>query len=183
MPRKAKTDKNAPGASAQVPGQGHNSDLSDDERRALAFQHRDKYASALAKKKAADAGFKNVCKTAKSEMGDGAVDVIKALIALEEPEGEEAIREKLQLQADALRWAGVPLGTQIDFDLREPDRMPAVDRAFEEGKRMSAEGRPAKPEYDPSTPQYRAFMDGYAEDQSRLVSQLGRGNRENSEAP
>jgi hypothetical protein len=179
MPRKPKTDKSAPGASAQGPGEGHNSSISDDERRALAFQHRDKYASALATKKSADALFKNVCKSAKAELGDGAVEVIKHLIALQEPEGEEAIRENLQLQADALRWAGVPLGTQIDFDLREPDRMPSVDRAFEEGKRMSAEGRPAKPEYDPSTPQYRAFMDGYADDQTRLMEGVGRGNVHN----
>jgi hypothetical protein len=181
MARKSKTDPNAPGAKAEKPAMaGHNSGqgeaLTDDELRALAFQHRDKYKRALEKKKAADAEFKNVCKAAKSEIGTGAVDIIKDLIALEEPEGEELMREKLQRQADALRWAGIPLGTQIDFDLQEPDRTPGIDRAFDEGKQASMGNKPAKPPYDPSSPQYRAFMDGYAEHQGQLAARVGRGN-------
>ena len=177
MPRKAKTKADAPGANAALPpepGIGHNQ-LSDDELRTLAFQHRDKYAQALAKKKLTDAEFKNVCKAAKADMGEGAVDTIKDLIALEDPEGETALREKLKRQADAMRWAGLPLGTQIDLALGEVDRTPSVDRAFDEGKKQSAEGKPAKPSYDPSTPQYRAFMDGYAEHQAALASTIGRG--------
>ena len=179
MPRKAKTKADAPGASAALPapaGVGDNSDaLTDDELRTLAFQHRDKYAKALAQKKKSDADFKNVCKSAKAELGKGAVDIIKDLIALEDPEGEAALREKLKRQADAMRWAGLPLGTQIDLALGEVDRTPSVDRAFDEGKKQSAEGKPAKPSYDPSTPQYRAFMDGYAEHQAALASTIGRG--------
>lgn len=178
MARKSKTNPNAPGASAEKPaeaGIGHN-ELTDDELRTLAFQHRDKYAKALAVKKKADADFKNTCKAAKAEMGNGAVDIIKDLIALEDPEGEAALREKLKRQADAMRWAGLPLGTQIDLALGEVDRTPSVDRAFDEGKKMSMEGKPAKPAYDPSTPQYRAFMDGYAEHQTTLANKIGRGD-------
>ena len=184
MARKSKTDPNAPGANAEKPApKGHNSGhdeaLDDDELRALAFQHREKYRRALEKKKTADAEFKNVCKQAKSEIGAGAVDIIKDLIALEEPDGEERMREKLQRQADALRWAGLPLGTQIDFDLREPDRTPGIDRAFDEGKRASMSNQPAKPPYDPSSPQYRAFLDGYAEHQKTLAARVGRGPGDN----
>lgn len=180
MAKKQRTDPNAPGAKAKKPGPGHNSGpaeeaLSDDELRALAFQHRDRYSVALAAKKAADAKFKNVCKLAKAELGTGAVDIIKDLIALEDPEGEERMREKLQRQADALRWAGLPLGTQMDFALQEPDRTPGIDRAFDEGKQASMSNKPAKPPYDPSSPQYRAFMDGYAEHQKALAERLGRG--------
>jgi hypothetical protein len=109
-------------------------------------------------------------------MGDGAVDVIKDLIALQDPEGEAEIRANLKLRADAMRWAGLPLGTQIELALGEVDRQPAVDRAFDEGKRQSAEGKPAKPPYDPSTPQYRAFLDGYSEDQTRMLNSVGRGD-------
>jgi hypothetical protein len=178
MARKSKTDPNAPGANAEKPqaaaGIGHNA-LSDDEMRTLAFQHRDKYAKALASKKKADADLKNVCKVAKADLGKGAVDIIKDLIALDEPEGEAEIREKLKRQADAMRWAGLPLGSQIELALGEVDRTPSVDRAFDEGKKMSAENKPAKPGYDPSTPQYRAFMDGYAEHQASLAASLGRG--------
>jgi hypothetical protein len=179
MARKPKTNPDAPGAKAEKPDRtpaiGDNK-LTDDELRTLAFQHRDAYARALELKKAADASFKNVCKHAKAEMGDGAVDVIKDLIALQDPEGEAEIRAKLKLRADAMRWAGLPLGTQIELALGEVDRQPAVDRAFDEGKKMSAEGKPAKPVYDPSTPQYRAFMDGYAEHQAVLLSTVGRGD-------
>jgi hypothetical protein len=178
MARKAKTDPNAPGAKAEKPDRtpaiGDNQ-LNDDELRTLAFQHRDRYSSALAKKKAADANFKAICKMAKAEMGDGAVDIIKDLIALEDPEGEANLRARLKRQADAMRWAGLPLGTQIEFALGEVDRTPAVDRAFDEGKKQSAENQPAKPPYDPSTPQYRAYLDGYAEHQASLAATLGRG--------
>lgn len=181
MARKKRTDPNAPGAAAELPadpGIGDNSALTDDEKRALAFQHRDKYAKALAKKKIADADLKNVCKLAKAEMGTGAVDIIKDLIALEDPEGEANLRERIKRQADALRWAGVPLGTQVEMALSEPDRQPATDRAFDEGKRQSLNNEPAKPPYDPSTPQYRAFMDGYQADQARRAGEIGRGNGE-----
>jgi hypothetical protein len=179
MARKPKTNPDAPGAKAEKPDRtpaiGDNK-LTDDELRTLAFQHRDAYARAMELKKAADASFKNVCKHAKAEMGDGAVDVIKDLIALQDPEGEAEIRAKLKLRADAMRWAGLPLGTQIELALGEIDRQPAVDRAFDEGKRQSAEGKPAKPPYDPSTPQYRAFLDGYSEDQTRMLNTVGRGD-------
>lgn len=187
MGRKPKTNPSAPGASAEKPQAkapaaiGDNK-LNDDELRTLAFQWRDKYAKALAKKKIADADFKNVCRGAKAEIGKGAVDIIKDLITLEDPEGEVLCREKLKRQADAMRWAGLPLGTQIELALGEQDRTPAVDRAFDEGKKMSAEGLPAKPQYDPSTPQYRAFMDGYAEHQAVLAGKIGRGDVE-AQAP
>jgi hypothetical protein len=178
MARKRKTDANAPGANAQMPDRtpaiGDNK-LTDDELRTLAFQHRDAYARALELKKAADARFKDVCKHAKAEMGDGAVDVIKDLIALQDSEGEAEIRANLKRRADAMRWAGLPLGTQIELALGESDRQPAVDRAFDEGKMQSAQGKPAKPPYDPSTPQYRAFLDGYSEHQAVLASTIGRG--------
>jgi hypothetical protein len=175
MVRKPKTKPDVPGADAAIPEAGHNSKLSDNELRTLAFQHRDKYAKALAKKKVADADFKNVCKVAKAEMGRGAVDIIKDLISLEDPEGEAELRAKLQRQADAMRWAGLPIGTQLGLMLDGADHQPSVDRAFDEGKKQSAENKPAHAPYPPETPQYRAFMDGYSEHQSSLASTIGRG--------
>jgi hypothetical protein len=182
--RKSKTKPDVPGASAEKPAPaeiGHNG-MNDDEARTLAFQHRDKYVRALAGKKKADADFKNVCKSAKAEMGNGAVDIIKDLIALQDPEGEATIRADLQRRADAMRWAGLPLGAQIELALGEVDRTPGVDRAFDEGKKASAENKPAQPPHDPSTPQYRAWMDGYSEHQTTLAAKLGRGNGEGAEA-
>ena len=187
MARKSKmrTDPNVPGANAEKPGTGHNSGaaLTDDELRELAFQHRDRYTVALAANKAAHAKFKNVCKQAKSELGVGAVEIIKDLIALEEPEGEELLRERVERQARAMRWAGLPLGTQLDMALQEPDRTPGIDRAFDEGKQASMSNKPAKPPYDPSSPQYRAWMDGYSAHQAQLAARVGRGPGDNGAIP
>ena len=115
-------------------------------------------------------------------MGSGAVAIIKDLIALEDPEGEAGMRAELARRADAMRWAGLPLGTQLAMQLAEPDRQPAVDRAFDEGKKQSAEGKPAKPDYDPSTPQYRSYMEGYAEHQASLAATIGRGSVDSAPA-
>lgn len=177
MGRKPRTDPNAPGADAEKPGLGHNGpDLSDAERQTLAFHHKDRYTRALEKKKTADAEFKNVCKVAKAEVGDGAVEIIKDLIALDEPEGEEGLRDRLKRQADALRWAGVPLGTQVELAL-QGSWGENKDRAYEAGARASAENKPAKPGFDPDTPLYRSYMEGYAAHQSELAAKLGAGNQ------
>jgi hypothetical protein len=140
----------------------------------LAFQHKGRYERTLAAKKKADADFKNACKAAKAEMGVGAVETIKDMVAIESEGGEDAIRSRLVRSADALRWMSIPLGTQLALTLGEPDRMPSVDRAFDEGKRASAENKPAKPPYDPSTEQYGSFMAGYSEHQAAIVRGMGR---------
>jgi hypothetical protein len=175
MGRKPKTDPQAPGADAERPGAGHNQ-LSDDDLRELAFQHKQRYITALARKKTADADFKNTCKAAMAEMGRSGVAIIKHMIALDDPEGEAEVRAELMQYASALRWASVPLGTQIEFALTEPDETPSVDRAFDEGKQTSMANRPAKPPYNPESPQYRAFMDGYSDHQATLAQRLGHGN-------
>ena len=37
----------------------------------------------------------------------------------------------------------------------------AVDRAFEEGKTDAMQNKPAKPSYDPATPQYQTYLEGF----------------------
>jgi hypothetical protein len=179
MARKQKTNPDAPGAAGAAEAEakiGDNSkrpELTPDELRALALQHKGHYERALKKKKDADAAFKLVCKTAKA---DGVtVTQIKTMIALDSPEGEARERAAIASTLLAAQWMGSPLGTQLAlFD--EPDRTPSVDRAFDEGKKDSMESKPAKPAYAPDLPQYKAYMDGYAEDQDRRAQQMGRGN-------
>ena len=100
---------------------------------------------------------------------------IKTMIALDSPEGEARERAAIASTLQAAVWMGSPLGTQLAlFD--EPDRTPSVDRAFDEGKKDSMENKPAKPAYAPDLPQYKSYMDGYAEDQDRRAQTIGRGN-------
>lgn len=160
---------------APTHGVGHNaqsSDLTDDERRALTFQHKRHYEEALATKKAADAALKNVCKKAKAECGDHAVADIKDLIVMDEPAGELALRAEVERKLRVARWSNAPMGTQ--FGLFDPDRTPAVDRAFEEGKKAGMEGKSCAPPHDASVPQYKQWMDGWNEGQAILQTAMAK---------
>jgi len=144
-----------------------NSTLTEDEQRALLFQHKGAYEKALADKKAADARLKNVCKIAKAELGKGAVADIKDAIALEQPEGEAAHRAEIERQLRIARWMGASVRTQFSFS---EDMTPSVDRAYEEGKRAGLKGDPASPPHDPSVPQYGKWMEGWHAGQGVLAS-------------
>lgn len=144
-----------------------NSELTEDEKRALLFQHKGLYEKALAEKKAADAKLKNVCKLAKSELGKGAVDDIKDAIALDQPEGEAAHRAEIERKLRIARWMGASVGTQFSF---AEDMTPATDRAYEDGKRAGLKGEAARPPHDPSVPQYGKWMEGWHAGQGVLAS-------------
>lgn len=186
MAKGPKTKPDAPGASAKKPKAadaaepGHNK-LSDADLQALTIQWKGKFERARAAKKKADADFKNVCKQAKAELGKDAVADIKDMIAFDDKAGEVAVRNEIARQAKVMRWAGLPLGAQLELQLAEPDRTPSVDRAFDEGKRASMENKPAKPEYAPETEQYRSYMAGYQEDQDRRAGTIGRGKTEEAQ--
>ncbi len=134
--------------------------LNDEQQQALFFDHKKAYEKALAVKKEADAKLKNACKLAKSELGDQAVAMIKATIEFETDEGEAAVRAKLEATLRAARWMGAAIGSQFEM-FEGPDRTPAADRAFEEGKRAGMKGEPARPPYAPELEQYRRWMEGH----------------------
>lgn len=149
----------------QTPGIGDNSqDLTEEQSQALFFHHRRLYKDALAKKKKADADFKNTCKRAKAEKVDPRM--IKFSIDLEDDDGtlatEQADRERVAA------WMGLSLGGQADMF----DRTPAVDRAFDEGKRAGMEGKDCSPPYEPGGEVGQAWLRGWHEGQRVLVSTL-----------
>lgn len=144
-----------------------NSELTEDEKRALHSQHRKEYETALADKKAADAHLKNVCKTAKAELGKDAVADIKSAIALDEPGGEAAHRAEIDRMLKIARWMGAPVGTQFTFT---EDMTPAVDKAREAGKRAGLAGEPRHPPHDATVPQHGAWCEGWQEGQAVLAS-------------
>ncbi len=158
------------------PTKGAVREITDDDLRALAANQRPKYEKALAAKKAADKALQDIGKLIKSDLGDNGLAIIKAMIELDTPEGEAKVKARVSAQATAMAWSSHQLGTQILLALGEPDRTPAVDRAFDEGKSDSMWNKPRKPSYDPSTPQYASYMAGYDKDQERLAGKIGRGN-------
>lgn len=173
MARKPKTKADAPGAEGGAPSAGHNSDnagLSPDEARALFLQDVAKYERALEVKKAADADLRNVGKVIKS---DGfTLEQVKVAVAVKTPEGDAKERAKIRQALQAAVWAGVPLGTQLGmFD--EPDRTPAVDRAYDEGKIAGMEGRTRRPPYAPELAQYERWMEGFYAGQESLIKEGG----------
>lgn len=153
-------------AASETPGPGHNS-LSDVDLQALFGQHKQAYEKALAKKKTADAEFKNACKRAKAELGDEAVADIKTAIEIETEEGEAKVKARIELQLRVLRWMGLAIGVQAD--LFDDTIVPATDRAFAEGRRDGVAGNPRKTDHHPNTAQYRSYMDGYQVGQEALV--------------
>jgi hypothetical protein len=81
----------------------------------------------------------------------------------------------------AARWVGSGIGAQLDLFV-QPNRTPAAERAYDEGKQASMENKPRKPPYDPSTTQFRSWMKGFNEHQGTLISKIGQGNGTEAEA-
>ncbi|MBO6755710.1 MAG: hypothetical protein JJ902_05255 [Roseibium sp.] len=146
---------------------GHNS-LSEEDRKALAFMHKSKYAAALAEKKKADADFKNVCKVIKAELGDSGVQQIKDMIELDTATGETAFKEKLQAMVDAARWSGLSIGTQ--GELFDVDRRSAEEKATEKGYTAGVEGKSCVAPYDAGTTEADAWIQAWHAGQKKLFA-------------
>lgn len=149
----------------EIAGIGDNSELNDDQKRALFFHHRRLYKHALAKKKEADAAFKDACKRAKAENADP--KMIKFSIELENDEDGKIAAEHAERERVA-SFMCLPIGANGDFF----DRTPLVDRAFDEGKRAGMEGETCIPPYDASGEAGQAWINGWHEGQKALVSTL-----------
>lgn len=154
-------------------GPGHNGppELTEDQRISLSFTHKRAYENALEMKKEAARSFLQVCKLAKAELGAEAVDDIKEMIALETEEGEKKFKANLERQIKVARWMGLPVGAEPKL-FADVDRTPAVDKARANGKRDGLAGNRQSPNADPSTEQYRAYMEGFYEGNSVLAQGL-----------
>lgn len=148
-------------------GIGHNSELTDEQKQGLHLNnHVPSYERALKAKKDADAAFKNVCKTIKSE--GGSIDEVKLTISLRTPEGEALLKATLEQSIKIARWNGLAIGTQ--GDLFGPDRRPIEERAFEEGKRAGLSGENCQPPHQPGTGAYDKWIEGWHAGQAVLAS-------------
>jgi hypothetical protein len=139
----------------------------DAEEKALFLRHRPLIEAQLKKVNTAVSDLRKLYKTAKAEGGFTKADFDFAR-QLETAEAEEKARAKIARNFKIAKIVGSDIGAQLDM-FEQPSRIPAVDRAAEEGQRASMEGKTAAPKYDPSTPQYRAYMDAYHADQEQRI--------------
>lgn len=165
MARKKKATSN----DGQAPGAGHNkSALTEDEMRVLLYGHKAKLDAIEAKMTALKSEKRAAEDLAKSEYGKGAVKDIKELRLLEMANSDAALRADLEHRAKLARWANLPIGTQVSFS--DFDGTPAEDVARELGKTAGLKGTPLKPPYDPSVPQYQAWIGGWHTGQEVAMS-------------
>ena len=122
---------------AKENGKGHNSQLTDDERRALTLHHMRIYERADAFVERAKADRKAVADLARSDLGKSALSDIKDLI---EARDEKKTKANLERMLKIARWAGLPVGTQLAMFDFMPD-----DKAAEEGKTAGMAGDPCQP--------------------------------------
>lgn len=151
---------------------GRNStELTDEQRRDLFFIHMGAYKKALAKKKEADAQFKNICKIAKSE-GVNPKD-IKFAIELED-DGDGALEERRKRQEEIAVWLGLPFGTQADLFEKVGD----IEAAEEEGRQAGMQDLEPKPPYSSDPILSQSWLVGYHDGADRRKALLERMNAE-----
>lgn len=137
-----------------------------EEDRALFLNHLPKIGELKAKLNTANANLRNAYKTAKADgflKGD-----FDTAFQIQGADGEKAKKAAIARDLTIAKWLGCDLGSQLDLFV-EDERVPASDRAFEEGKAASMQNLPAKPSYDPGTAQYRQYMAGFHEHQATLA--------------
>jgi hypothetical protein len=140
--------------------------LVDPDLRNLFLVHRDKYA--VLKKKMDDAS-NNMRTYVKTIKGDGfSVMQIKDAIWMSTPEGEAEFKAEMANRMLAAAYIGADIGEQLSLFL-DHSRTPLVDRAYKEGQAAAMRNEAAVPKYDPSTEGYRAFMEGFHDEQERQV--------------
>ena len=141
--------------------------LTEDQKAALFHNHLAKYQQHLGLKKKADADFKNVCKMIKAE-GTTLVDINTA-IKLSGEEGEAVVKAEIADTIRVARWMGHSVGYQMEMF---PDRRPATDRAYDDGKVAGLAGQVKKPPFDANLPQCARWSDGWHDGQAALTMKM-----------
>jgi len=182
-----KTPPSPPAAAAN--GIGHNAGPEDDQdgtRQALALQHLKSYEAALEEKKAAAADFLSVCRAIKAELGKDGVKLIKDMILISTPEGEEELKARAARARQAARYMAAELGTQFSFFTGDTSgdehALSAVDRAYDEGRRDGAADHAMTPDYPAGSVEFQNYATGWHEGQAALKVARGSGRVSTEEA-
>ncbi len=139
---------------------GHNSQLTDEERRALTLHHKKAYEAADALVEKAKNDRSAVAELAKHDLGKSAVAEFKEMIEDGDP---KKLRSKVERTMRLARWAGLPVNFQ-------PSMFEApVDRR-EEGKSAGMAGEECKPPQSLAHDAGQTWIAGWHEGQQILAS-------------
>ncbi|TPM53254.1 hypothetical protein FJ959_22250 [Mesorhizobium sp. B2-2-4] len=152
-------------ASAVQPG--HNVDIGEADRKVLFFINRKNYLAALAEQKAATAKLKQVGKVIKADLGEYGLDQIKAYEKAQTPEGLAKIKAAQEAERQALRFAGVPINTQLDIFA---DRMPLDERAYRDGEEAGLRGDTLSNPYNEASAEGQEYARGWHDGQGALFA-------------
>lgn len=142
------------------PGIGHNTTLTDEEKRALTFHHARAYEAADALVEKAKAERTAVVDLAKSDLGKGAKHDIVDLLTANTPAKMKAVFDRVQRLA---RWAGLPVGSQAQLFEKTPD-------TFEDGKVAGMSGLACEPPKELAQDSAQRWISGWHEGQTVLAS-------------
>lgn len=156
---KPQVDKPAPRAASK------NHPL-DPQEKALFHHHLPKVEAQRKKVATAVSDLRTLYKTAKAD-GFAKSDFDFA-IEMRDAEKEKRAQAAIARQLVIARFMDAKLGDQLDLFL-EDARIPATDKAYEQGQSDSMKGVTAKPSYAPESPQHQAYMKGYHDDQESRI--------------
>lgn len=140
--------------------------LVDPKIRAVFLADKETYARLMKRMGAVQKDLRQFGKTVKQ---DGfTMRQIKLALQLETPEGEAVFKAAVAGDLLAAAYTGADIGEQLPLFIDEI-RRPAVDRAYDEGQKAGLEGKTARPDYHPSTPQHAQFMAGYHDATNKRV--------------
>jgi uncharacterized protein (UPF0335 family)/ribosome modulation factor len=150
----------------KAPAVGHNSELTEAEKRAL-FLRGIKDLEVLVEEK--NEVMSDIRNQRKRIIGYGFDPFeIDYALKLRKQEDSEMI-DRRRREAQIARFLNHPIGTQPDmFD--EVDRTPSVDKAYQEGKIAGAQGETAKSPHSPGTEQDQSWLRGWQDGQADLAS-------------
>lgn len=147
---------------------GHNSgDLAEKDRKVLFFINRKDWLEAMTAKKAADAKVKQVGKAIKADLGKYGLDQIKAYEQAQTAEGLAELKARRDADLQAMRFAGVPVNTQLDIFL---DRAPLTERAYTEGEEAGLRGDSLSNPYNEASPEGQEWARGWHDGQGALLA-------------
>lgn len=168
---RAKSENNGTTAANKA---GHNSQLTDAERRALTLHHKRHYEAADALVEKAKADRKAVAELAKSDLGKGAMSDIKDLIRLGD---EKVIKAEIERQMRLARWMGLPVGQQLAMFDFMPD-----DKAAEEGRSAGMAGLECKPPSHWPASAHQRWIESWHDGQAILASAFAKKREKQDDA-
>lgn len=147
---------------------GHNSnELTPAERKALLMHHMRTISAQVAICDRENEERKRLRKLAKADgiqLAD--IDYGLRVLTIEDP---QIIIDEQKRHHELAEWFGVPVFTQAEFDF---EREPAIDRARREGRAAGAMGKDRDPPYGASSAQANAWLDGWHEEQNRMLADM-----------